>query len=119
MSKVRVPELKFHKPTNQHYVWWSKARVHLGADPETARARYPAGRDTTTGSGRARRTRCGVRGRHDRVGPGHGPAPLPAPHCDWCPKCGEHHILVVHEIVVETRADVEHVRALNARIGPP
>ncbi|AMV25168.1 hypothetical protein VT84_12285 [Gemmata sp. SH-PL17] len=30
-----------------------------------------------------------------------------APDAGWCPKCGTHHILVVHEIVVETRADVE------------
>ncbi|HEY1190784.1 MAG TPA: site-specific integrase [Gemmata sp.] len=40
MSQVRIPELKFHKPTNQHYVWWNKARVHMGADPAVAQARY-------------------------------------------------------------------------------
>jgi hypothetical protein len=33
---------------------------------------------------------------------------------DRCRICGEYHVIVVEEVIVETRADVERVRALNA-----
>jgi integrase len=39
-TKSRIPALKYHAPTRQHYVWHAKKRVHMGRDPETAQARY-------------------------------------------------------------------------------
>src|SRR5262245_31389518 len=40
MKKSPVPQLRFHKRTGQHYVWHNKKRVHMGADPALAEARY-------------------------------------------------------------------------------
>ncbi|VTT96593.1 catalytic phage domain protein : Site-specific recombinase XerD OS=Singulisphaera acidiphila (strain ATCC BAA-1392 / DSM 18658 / VKM B-2454 / MOB10) GN=Sinac_1635 PE=4 SV=1: Phage_integrase [Gemmataceae bacterium] len=40
MSKQPIPQLRYHTPTKQHYVWWNKKRVHLGADPAQAELRY-------------------------------------------------------------------------------
>jgi hypothetical protein len=36
---------------------------------------------------------------------------------DRCRVCGGCHVLVVREVIVRTRADVERVRALNAAEG--
>jgi hypothetical protein len=36
---------------------------------------------------------------------------------DRCRACGEYHVIVVEELIVEARADVERVRALNAAEG--
>lgn len=40
MSKPLIPQLRYHRPTKQHYVWWNKRRVHLGTDQREAEARY-------------------------------------------------------------------------------
>jgi integrase len=36
----QVPQLRFHKPTNQFYVYHLKKRVYMGAEPTVAAARY-------------------------------------------------------------------------------
>jgi hypothetical protein len=36
---------------------------------------------------------------------------------DRCRVCGEYHVIVVQEVLVETHEDVERVRALNAAEG--
>lgn len=41
----------------------------------------------------------------------------PVPEADRCRVCGECHVLVVREVIVHTREDVERVRALNAAEG--
>lgn len=41
----------------------------------------------------------------------------PLPGAERCRVCGRDHVLVVHEVIVRTRQDVERVRALNAWEG--
>ena len=41
----------------------------------------------------------------------------PVPGADRCRICGECHVLVVREVIVRTREDIERVQAPNAREG--
>jgi hypothetical protein len=42
----------------------------------------------------------------------------PVPAGPACRQCGRRHILVIREVIVETRAEAEHVLALNRNLPP-
>ena len=39
-KKLTIPQFRFHRHSNQHYIWHNNKRVHMGAELEVAEARY-------------------------------------------------------------------------------